>query len=416
MPSFRPALITPQSVGDHWLTPTLSPTNLITGETQRIADIWDVPVSQWTDPNPGTWAYIANGTENQANWLWSKFDSFVLNAAARGQEIVYPPLVLNWVPDYAVTGSNYGPVILSKLDTFTRVLVARMRSVTPTSTIVIGGRNEPDGAFAAVGGTATDLYNEQQTIYNAVKAVDSTVLVHSPDMANMGTTGQSMLNSFLSLGGGNYCDFLGVHGYSSSATNILTFTDLLNKARVLFGSYGQRSKDFWITELGVDGSVVTDLNDQMAFMAKVYLLGFAFGFKRVLWYAPDGYQSSLPWLLGPHGQMLVSASNPMRNSVGDARQQVYSWLNGSWMVDRDIDALSPAANLLSATSTLCTVPIRRANGWQGVAAWAEDRSAYSFTTPSYATRTYDLAGNVTTSLGATITLSFKPLLIASGEL
>ena len=70
---------------------------------------------------------------------------------------------------------------------------------------------------------------------------------------------------------------------------------------------------------------------------------------------------------------------------------------------------------LTQNGTVWTLPFSRSGGYQALAVWNTGTTGYngssSYTVPSWATQYHDLAGNVTTGLGATVTIGMKPILL-----
>jgi hypothetical protein len=121
--------------------------------------------------------------------------------------------------------------------------------------------NEPDGGNWSI--SATMLYQCYALAYPAMKTADPTCTIHALQLSSNGGGGVTYYNSFVALGGLNYCDVIDIHQYwinysgPQAPAQTYAFTNPANlnyfqqmgefqAARIVAGD----NKPLWLTEWG----------------------------------------------------------------------------------------------------------------------------------------------------------------------
>lgn len=259
----------------------------------------------------------------------------------------------------------------------------------------VEGVNEANNGSPFWTGTVAQLVAVQQAIYTAARAYDASIKVLSPPINVVGTLsppvgGISYLDTFLTAGGGAYCDIIAFHGYWSG-TQTDYAADLVG-LKAMLATHGLSAKPIWNTEYSsLSGVPATDVT----YLAVTSLLDWSGGVSRKFYYAYDaGSPSDILWsppnVTGPNGAL---------NVAGVAYQEMVKWMNGA--------VLALPAGFAGVVGTCGFTR----GGYQALAVWTSDGSTPTYTKPSWATQYHDVAGNVTGSLGSTVTLGANPILL-----
>jgi hypothetical protein len=254
----------------------------------------------------------------------------------------------------------------------------------------VEGVNEWNNGGSFYNGTVAQLVSMQQALYNAAKAYDPTITVLSPPVNSVGPSQQANISSFLSAGGGAYCDVIAFHGYPSDPGTYSQVTYRTNVTSIIAIANGV-GKPVWNTEYSTLSGVGAP--DEI-FLAATTFINWSLGVARHYYYAYDNSSTNdILWdyTIGPSGTLTVS---------GVAYQNLVTWLVG--------------ANIqvpLALTGVVWTIDILRSNGKYGRAVWTSDRSTPSYAVPSWATQYLTLAGGTVGSLGANVTIGALPILL-----
>ena len=131
-------------------------------------------------------------------------------------------------------------------------------------------------------------------------------------------------------------------------------------------------------------------------MARHYLLLWSLGVSSYEWYAWD--YNGTDW---QDGQLWTYSTRGPLNAAGIAYQQLYYWMVGAVMSQ-------PATN----QGSVYTCGFTRPGGYQALAVWNTNRtSTSSFTVPSGYVQYRDLAGNLYSISGSTVTIGIEPILL-----
>jgi hypothetical protein len=214
---------------------------------------------------------------------------------------------------------------------------------------------------------------------------------------NNGSSGYNVnlsywLTQYLAAGGGATYDIAALHSYGSSATCYTGgpeqyVVDVANFKQVL-ASAGKPVVPVWATELNFGlNTCVSGTAARNAWLARDYLLHWAIGVERAIWYAYDSSAISYGGPLAPSSSLLVSYQDIQKWMSGAVETSCQQFGNGNW---------------------ICS--LTRANGYLAYAVWNSTGSG-TYTVPSGVVQYRDLLNNITsTSAGATVSLTTGPLL------
>jgi hypothetical protein len=253
-------------------------------------------------------------------------------------------------------------------------------------------------------GTTAMLVQMEHDLYTITKSIDPTVTVLTPDATGGSGNMTTFYNGYFAAGGTN-CDAIAFHGYCSMAfqPNYITppeeIIGIVGNLKAAMNNYGQGSKPIFCTEgdWGSEGSGgnCPTTNDAVAFMARHYLLQWSLGVSSYAWYAWD--YNGTAWQTG---QLWTYPTGPL-NAAGIAYQQLYYWMVGAKM-----------SQPYTVQGTVYTCGFTRPGGYQALAVWDANRaSPSSFTVPSGYVQYRDLAGNLYSISGSTVTIGIEPILL-----
>lgn len=205
--------------------------------------------------------------------------------------------------------------------------------------------NEVDISYQFTGDVQT-LVNMAKIAYEELKAINPANLITSP---NITIHGLSMLDEFLTLGGGKFFDIVSFHLYpSSQPENMLPA--LLSLQDILF-SHGLQDKPIWNTEGNVvfDSSLMKNFHqmDEMGdflgsgLLARAYLVQLTQGVKRFIWYMWDEETTFGKITLHSTG----SPEYKGLSRTGLAYREVINWLVGTRIVNKTISQLQNGEQL-----------------------------------------------------------------------
>lgn len=334
--------------------------------------------------------------------VWTTLDAYVALANSHGQPFHW---AMDEAPPWAASTCHVAIVGIQKcsgdvtdvagLDAFYTALTTRYNGSSGHGHIdVFELYNEPETAFT---GSVANLVTQTNHLATAVRANAPAAKVAGlqttyPDTYY--TTG-NLLDTYWAAGGTKSLDAVGFHGYPHHGTDVPeilnTFVPVIKSALSRNGMSSTmpiyQTEGSWgdITETGW---MVTDPNQQAAWVARTYLLAWSNGVSRYIWYSWDAYPWGALWISGTVQQ------------AGAAYTQIYNWMVGARMT---------AACTLS--SSLWSCPLTLANGHQALAVWNNvlSTATVSYTPASQYTAYHTLAGNTVSVTGA-IFVGQQPLL------
>jgi hypothetical protein len=360
--------------------PALNPWPLVTFGSFRA---WDAIGITWSDLEP-----------SRGSYSWTNLDNYISALNAHGvTDIIY---TFGYTPSWAGASICTPPSDADYTALVTAIVTRYKNSIKHWETW-----NEPgSGTFWC--GTLTQLVGLQNDLYNTVKSIDPTAMVHTPVLGFSSTPGDCSnsaagtysIGSFLTANGKSDFDIVDGHLYpypAGAAPETLGGAGGLLNGLCAMGSFGISTTPLWNTEFGWGlNSYLPASTDQVAFIARSHLYIWSKGVARSYWYA---YNS------GAWGTIFDGTN---LNSVGVAYQQVRNWMVGATMT-------SPCA----VASGIWTCDLTLANGHLARAVWLDafQSSLTQTYTPGGSFNEYhDLAG-VTTSFSGSVTISEQPILL-----
>jgi len=176
-------------------------------------------------------------------------------------------------------------------------------------------------------GTPAKMVELAGEAYKILKQVDSTITVVTPGPP--GDTGKAWLDSYLSLGGGNYADVIGYHFYvNPDPPESITY--MVSDVQAILKKYGQAGKPLWNTETGWHWPASFTPEQESAYLARSYLLSWGIGVSRFYWYAWDDHDWATLQLTNADGSTRPSA-------------QTFAVVRG-WMLNSDVSKCSSDAS------------------------------------------------------------------------
>lgn len=209
-------------------------------------------------------------------------------------------------------------------------------------------------------GTPERLVALARDAYAILKAVDPANRVLSPGFS--GAAGPGYLDDYLTLGGGRYADIVAYHFYVGTPEEAVS-SRLVN-LRTVLARHGLRGKPLWNTEQGwIEIPGPAPLPDAVgaAYVARAYLLNWAYGLARYYYYTWDNVWNRFPFTRSD-GVTLAPA--------GVAYREVATWMTGKVMESITRDA-----------SGTYLVTLRDAQGARQRVLWNAGRNV-GFTVPA----------------------------------
>jgi hypothetical protein len=227
----------------------------------------------------------------------------------------------------------------------------------------------------------------QQALYRIVHSIDPAAKVLNPPPTTLLYGGAAWFDSFLAAGGLHQFDVAGCHLYTwpdSPETWSFGNPGNLGAFKQVLAKYGIASLDIWNTESGWN-TTVGDAT-MAAYVARMYILGWANGVKRYYFYAWDD------------NNMGVLTGTTVR-LPGLAMGRLHDWLVGA------------ALPSCSVSGTVYSCPLTRSGGYQGWLVW-DTAGASSFALPAGAKTSRALDGTSASLAGQTSTpIGISPVLI-----
>ena len=274
----------------------------------------DYAIARNVDVPGCIWSAIAPSARGVYDW--SALDAFVAHAAAGGRDIVFNCFgTPTWASARPTERGHYGsggdaePAAIQDMADFAAAVCSRYRSRgNPITAFEVW--NEPkyaDGGSAAQGnyftGTPQALAQMAKAVFQAVKVIDSTVLVLSPAPTGLeypwvegDRSGTDNLNRFMAASdgaGGNgrdWLDAVAFHSYSHDGyNNVYAIPQMVANVRAVMALHNLSERPIWITETSAITPALASFvpQHQQEYIARTLLLALGSGVSRVIWYAWD---------------------------------------------------------------------------------------------------------------------------------
>jgi hypothetical protein len=382
------------------------------------------------------------GNPASSCYVWDKMDAWVATAQANGQTLVYDfdAMPLWMCPPQATT--PYGPRCIGS----TPINYTALGNLATAIATRYKGKiqyyetyNEMNLNAQEWSGTCTNLVLWHNTIYNAIKAVDSAAFVGAPNVASghLGLTGSCtqspttggdvdewiFVQNFLATTdpGGHLpaVDAIGHHAYGNTAVfspgspildTVAQYTlTIYNNFRAVATAQGiPTSRSILVTEgsWGIDNpnpNCGSPLNTTgcLTNQGQIAYVGRLLALMASTW--SDGGGSLMSWYAFDAAYGTLNGTSGMNAQNAAAYGQMESWIAGS----------SWGAQCTAGTpSTIMLCPFTAASGDQEEIVFNNNNgTASSFTTPGWATTYQQLLGTATTITGGTIMVNDTPILL-----
>jgi hypothetical protein len=170
-------------------------------------------------------------------------------------------------------------------------------------------------------GSPEQMITLAREAYAIIKEVDPAALVVAPSA--VGPTGAAWLEKYFQLGGAGYADIIGYHFYMGAAEPERVLERIREVQRVMAKT--NVNKPLWDTEDGCCFPVPKSFKserEKSAYVARLYILDWAAGVRRLYWYAWDNQELSIAFTESDDAQVRPAAL---------AYAEIQKWLVGSRM-------------------------------------------------------------------------------------
>lgn len=358
--------------------------------------IWDAGPNKNGSGVGAQWSEV-NGA--QGFYDWSGLDARVAAATARGADVLYTlgGRTPQWAALQPNADSPYGPGQCSEPSSdqvwqdWVRAVATRYKGKIKYWEVW----NEADLSDFYCG-TPERLAALTQQASAVLKQIDAANQVLSPSLA--GFDGPGLLEFLLAQGVGSAIDIVSYHFYVDRPEEALAVRG--PNVRALMRRYGLQNKPLWNTEQGwIDIPNATPLPQATgaAFVARSYLLPWAYGISRFYYYTWDNQWNQFAFTATDRTTLTAS---------GIAYREVASWMTGQVMESFSIDA----AGVHVAT-------LREASGKKRWALWHPNLNVQYALPPAWGvTGQRDLAGVQSDLTGrTTVAVGAAPILLEAGQ-
>lgn len=374
---------------------------------------------------PGTnWYYLE---EIQGSYHWTGLDNAVQAALANGAKtIIY---TFYGTPSFYASNPS-GPCYIPNATgcaeppntqdwtNFVSAVVTRYKGEITHYEIW----NEPNRSDSWAGTTA-QMVSLAQSAYQTIKSIDANAKVLSPGPA-IGSDYASWIQGYLQGGGAQYSDGVAWHGYlcqDDPALNKVCPSDascdsraidcagtpLVNQVHDLQQAEAAANVSnlpLYDTEGGwQQNQFLPDLNDQIAYVARWYIIQASEGVAIASWYAWGVGDPSNPQGWGS----MFDADTGQTTSAAAAYQAAESWLNGSTM--------NGACS--ADTNNVWSCPLTFSNGVAGLIVWDGNETSSNYTPASKYIQYETLSSSTPTAIpaGSNVTIGEAPILLEAGN-
>jgi len=230
------------------------------------------------------------------------------------------------------------------------------------------------------------------------KGIDPTALITTPAyVTDTGINIATAMGDYLAAGGGQYVDVIDYHGYVQWPEPAETAVTDAAPLQSTLATYNQQGKPIISSEGGFGAKVlITDPDQEAAWIARFELLMQSIGVSRSYWYAWDGATTPF-WTLTDGTNVGGTTYNEMTN----------------WMVGATLS--SPC----TPVGTVWQCGYTRPGGYKAIAVWDASQTCNNgycttstFTIPSGGYDYFlDITGVKTHTTGTTVQIGLKPILL-----
>lgn len=343
---------------------------------------WDGKSIHWSDLNP-----------SKGNFGWNKLEAVLKLTEDHKNDFLF---VFGRTPGWAASGSGtQPPANIQDWDDFVRAIATQEKGRIKFWEIW----NEFN-LKEFYTGSIYQLADLAEHAYKILHSIDPSAVVLSPSLTGSSPSNAALLECYLKpkdqpcpsggkgAGGGAWADVIAFHGYTGGHPE--SVLPVIQRYKQAMTNAGVGNKPMWDTEGSWAGGGATD---QVAYVARIYLLKWSVGIKRFYWYAWDNSQ----W-----GGLYNEGSKVILPS-GIAYREVYKWMVGAVMK-------TPCTK----TGSTYNCGLARENGYEAVAVWNENDQASSFQVDTKFKQYRALDGEVRQISGSSVQIGSKPILIETG--
>ena len=241
------------------------------------------------------------------------------------------------------------------------------------------------------GMSVADLVTFAKWAIPIIRAADPESKIISPSM-NAPFGYAHYADQYYAAGGPTNVDIISLHAYADQPEDLTPSGGQLGPLLPIIKRYGLINKPLWDTEGAWTGTTgkddAPDPDQQVAFIARYYLIHWSEGLTRFYWYAWDNSRWGTLWRDGS------GTSRP-----GLALRQVEDWMIGSTLVDRIV----PSGTVWSGTFV-------RSNGAPTLVVWNTSGPSM-YNAPSQYTHYRDLDSDVHSIINHRLPIGIKPVLL-----
>ena len=348
--------------------------------------LWDT-FTNWSLLEPSRGAYN-----------WPALDRWLDKAKAHGVDVLY---TFGGTPTWASSnptgtcdynpGACYPPLNMQDWDDFVRAMATHSAGRIKYWELW----NEANQHEYWSGGIPA-LVTMAQRANSIIKSIDPSAKVFTPSGVGGVTDTSTFLDKFLAAGGGQFVDGVAFHGYVNSIpASPEDVNRIVDAVQGVMANRGLSGHPLWDTESswGPANHLLNE-DDQVAFVARHYILQWSKGVQRDYWYAWNDTNYGTLWDIGRR--------NIRRPGI--AYGELVSWLTGAEMT-------APCAMAPDSTWT-CDFMLR--GGVQSQVVWNSSVSPSStlrFRPPPKYVQYRSLDGSTTPISGGSIQIGNKPLLL-----
>jgi Glycosyl hydrolases family 39 len=336
--------------------------------------------TRWPKSPIGSWrlwdAYVAwpNLEPDRGKWDFRRLDSFVLKAERAGASLLLPlGLSPRWAsarPDEKASyqpGNAAEPLRIEDWRNYVRTVASRYRG--KIYDYEIWNEANLKGFYS---GSLDTLIALTREAYLILKEVDPANRLVSPAFVGGDQAIAPWFELFLQKGGGRYVDIIGYHFYVPKGPPEMMIP-LINQAHDAMRRAGVLDKLLWSTEAGwlilnreqefkpdsYDKTwVVLDEDQASAYLARAFIIAWAYGLQRYYWYAWDNGLMGFIEPISKREKKLVSTYDT-----------VVRWLEGA-----QLDSCTEQARVWHCA-------IHRSDGSRGIIVWKESGGSSAFAIP-----------------------------------
>lgn len=344
---------------------------------------WDSCEVAWSVLNPSRGVYE-----------WDHVDALLKLAQSHGVDVLY---TFGRTPRWASEnpnqecgydpGSCLPPAKMEDWDNFVRAIATHAKGRIKYWEMW----NEPNQHEYWSGNVAT-LVTMAQHAYRTIKSVDPSAQILSPSAVGGIDDTPDWMSQYFAAGGGAVTDIVAFHGYGKNPAVPEYVVPLIDAVHGVTRKYRQDGKPLWDTEASW-GPVnhLPDLDDQIAFVARHFILQWSKGVQRYYWYAWDDES---------YGTMWERQGKLRKTAV--AYEQVHNWLVGAKL----------AAPCEQDSSSRWTCQLSRPGRYEAVVVWNPDGQKEN-APPSRFVQLRNLAGE-TIPIHGPVVIGKEPVLLESG--